>query len=432
MPPADDMGLEGLPEEYATGLEADAVQAEALKRRSVLKKHQNGVKVATLLVLGLRRIRAEYAASIGSWRQLWACESRASVSSVLEAAMPPFRSGEGPRGTSGIPSSRERGNLFQERLDHWASSQSGMDVVIQLRWTVPSHNQLVARMRRELWPLQWLGQVQLRRACVPLGIPVLDSDGTVTWGSGLPGWQEARVARRRLCLCADVVPPDRVAVCEVCDGVRLAPPTGLEGTCRWCGLIAAAVCETCRRGIHFLGQCHTGGASHWFSAGGEEWVLQCPDCAWEWVRTLHHGPRRASRTVAVAAVDQCMRELARQCQRGAGSDRLPRGARVQRLRRWVLERLVTLRWASCQRLLASARAGGGPLENTSGAPTIFMAVVARLCDDGRVWRRGAGHDASVRLRASGEVAPPHWARHRRRSRVAEAVSREPPRTRRRT
>jgi hypothetical protein len=114
--PAEDLAEEAV-EEFATarepGLAAEEAARCSLRKRQVLP----AVQVTCLLILGLRKIRAEYALRVDAFCQLL----RARFEERREAAVP----GAGAATLAG-------------RLRSWSESTAGRPVIRQLRWFAPT------------------------------------------------------------------------------------------------------------------------------------------------------------------------------------------------------------------------------------------------------------------------------------------------------
>ena len=105
-------------------------------------KCQRAVQVTTLLALGIRKMRAEYARLTDSWCEL----TRLAVG--LAHQPPPAAAAQAP--AAQIPRATE--SAAARMLDDCLQSPRGLAVVQQLRWSVPTHSALVARIRTEFGP----------------------------------------------------------------------------------------------------------------------------------------------------------------------------------------------------------------------------------------------------------------------------------------
>ena len=204
--------------------------------RCFTQRQQNlrpAILFTTLLLLGLRRIRVEYAKRIAAWR---ACaEVRFSVS----LPVPP-------------PPALAQGSLFLR----WLESASGKGCVWEWRWLLPPPSVLEARVRREGCGVRALSAAHLL-AIQNLGVPIL-VNGSPMWGPSPPSWDEVRAALSLTCGCPSSVLPDPpLSICARCGRARVAPPCSPEDVlpCIWCRRSHGPACRLCCHAVHFRGEC---------------------------------------------------------------------------------------------------------------------------------------------------------------------------------
>ena len=74
-------------EEYATWAQPEQVEQEVMKTTARQRRCRNSIRVTTVLLLGLRKMRAEYAQIISAWCELQQLAS--SLSDPVAAPVPP-------------------------------------------------------------------------------------------------------------------------------------------------------------------------------------------------------------------------------------------------------------------------------------------------------------------------------------------------------
>ena len=204
-------------EGYATGWEGKALAEEAEARTRARRRCVASIQVTTVLSLGVRKLRAEYAARIETWLRLRALVGHCVVGGATVCYHIP---------TPGANS----------RVVNWATSEPGRIVISELRWRVLPREALLRRVRTELGGLRGLRDGALVPLVQRYGVPVLVA-GSQSWGPTLPDWQEARAAWQFLCACR-VRDPDTWA-CDNCGGCQVPRPSSSvgvrcgSGICPW-------------------------------------------------------------------------------------------------------------------------------------------------------------------------------------------------------
>ena len=200
-------------ESFSTLYHPTEVQREVGSAERRRARFLPAIRFTSLLVLGLRRIRIEYAKRISAWR---ACAS-VSVPGAPSPMVPP-----------GVP-------RVDSALTLWLQSSSGVACVRELRWLLPSISVLESRLRREVVGFRSLS-ISLLLAIQSAGVPLL-CDGAPSWGPEFPCWDEARSVLGTRCSCSS---PERPAppleLCAQCGCARLVaacdPASALR--CVWC------------------------------------------------------------------------------------------------------------------------------------------------------------------------------------------------------
>lgn len=194
-------------EAYATRREVDDALQEAFRRAGALRRHRAAIRITTLLILGLRRIRAEYSRRIEAWKTMWELSidsaNRRAGQQGLEGPALCIAPGEvGPEIVSARAHAAARCQELRRCIAAWAASASGTRQIRLLRWALPNHAGVVAVVRASTWPYQRAGPVQIRSACEELGIPVRDGE-IVSWGQHWPSWDGARARLLRPFSCTN-------------------------------------------------------------------------------------------------------------------------------------------------------------------------------------------------------------------------------------
>jgi hypothetical protein len=262
-------------EEFATRREHQAADRETQARRRLAVKLGPGIQVTTVLLLGIRKLRAEHAERINAWRELREC----SADSEFNPHIAPTLGGQTP---------------LEVRIGDWAGSPQGGLVVARLRWAVPPVDTLASWLRSEFGPMRGSTQLAIRAATRALGIPTREG-GAVCWGPRLPNWLDIKSAWQRRCRCTH--PPADVTawVCLRCGASRTPQAdSDRRSICRWCSLECGRRCIACSGGLHYIGECQRwlhGADRRYAPTANERWFL-CPDCWWCFAQAWASAPRR--------------------------------------------------------------------------------------------------------------------------------------------
>ena len=146
-------------EEYGTIHDAPTLEREAAARTRACAKRANAVRVTTSLLLGIRKLRAEYAVRIQAWRQLReleACRQRREVHSNTAS--------DSRQAQTAAPRS------VGDRVRAWASTDAGRVVLSEMRGRILPFGAIVERVGRELRPAGARSR-ELRTAVDALVIP---------------------------------------------------------------------------------------------------------------------------------------------------------------------------------------------------------------------------------------------------------------------
>ena len=293
-------------EDYATARQLGQAMEEQHGRSKAAREIWPTVRLTTLLVIGLRKIRAEYAQRTQAWIRLARLHSQAQPAPAPNDEQPAQR-----------PSGRES-------LQQWCLTDGGRQTVRQLRWLAPTEQQALARIRVEV-PTGRLVNGTILGVLQNAGVPVKQG-GDLNWGTQHGQWSSAKQRLQQACDCADAHQAAAVSCCVQCGGARLpVDPWGPARPCRWCQGLVGDRCRGCGHTVHFKGACRRlgGGADRAYGAGALEAHWICPDCAWRWVRALAAMPRAGPAVPVEARLRNLMEAAATEVRTGAGSDYIP-------------------------------------------------------------------------------------------------------------
>ena len=311
---------ERAPESFSTLQQPRDVQNDLHQIAQRKARFLPAVQFTSLLVLGLRRIRVEYAKRLTAWR---AC---ASASIPVAPDLP-----------------AERVARSMSAFSLWLEGRSGRVCARELRWLLPPVSLVESRLQREVAGFRSLTANHLL-VLQAAGVPLL-LDGVPSWGPDLPSWDEARIALGTRCVCpVRVGPASPLELCGSCGNARLASACNATDAlhCLWCRQRHGDVCRMCCRLVHFRGQCAWNrGAHRAYGESPQVNVLLCPDCAWSWVCLLRDSLRRPFLFRPSAELARHVSHLQSIVAPGAGDSVVrPRSAvRVAKVRRWLLMEL---------------------------------------------------------------------------------------------
>jgi hypothetical protein len=322
-------------EEFATAHQLQQAEDESSFTSQQALKLRPAILVTSLLILGLRKIRAEYSERLDAFCKLLRTQDSAGEDGA--APLPP------PAGVQ--PS-------LKDRLFAWSATDPGRAVISQLRWQAPSASTLLARLRAESTYARIPEQLALSLVAV-WGVPVAHA-GALDWGPSRPSWATLRSRLQTPCGCRDAHHAAVVSCCWQCGGVRLPRLSMDPLACKWCQSRSGTVCPGCNRVLHYIGVCSTwnAGAATAFKPDRDHLQWLCPDCYWMWVRSLSASPRHPPAEAANGTLLAHLQSLVGRPQHGAGASvALPTCTiSVRKARRWILRTCN----ASCYALTEAA------------------------------------------------------------------------------
>eukprot|EP00435_Cladocopium_sp_Y103_P053683 s183_g17.t1 len=242
-----------------------AVQLDIGRETRRKQRLEPAIRFTSLLVLGLRRVRVEFAKRVQVWR---------AVASI--AYCPPVPP----------PSSAPVGHPNLSPLAQWLSTPAGRACIRELRWLLPTVSVVGSRLRREPCGVRVLSSAHLldiQASGVPLWI-----DGSPSWGPQVLAWEDARAILHTRCSCPSPFPPPPLGICVRCGCARVAPacPTAEALKCPWCRQRHGSVCRMCHRLVHFRGDCGWNRGAHTVSlVPPKAWLgvsYVSPSCAFSW------------------------------------------------------------------------------------------------------------------------------------------------------
>jgi hypothetical protein len=417
----DDGGIgdEGQQEEYALSRSIGQANREAACRRRAWGRYAGPISVTTALLLGLRKLRYEYARRADAWVNLR--EREVGLSEIQ-------RRGSGAPGAQSVV-----GGPLAERVAMWAVSPSGRGVLAQMRWRIATREAIVERVRGEIGSSSRQAEGrQLSDLVDSLVVPRRLGE-QISWGPRLISWEEAWRRWQRRCSCCDDRGMPGEWLCGYCGGARnpsiLAVLGEGRGQCRWCSGQSPEVCPVCARGVHFAGSCR-----QWLHGADRRYALQpteqwwmCPDCFALFVQGVSATRERGDVRGVGQELLQHVDGLIRSPRAGAGHAVAPMtGPRPSggRARRFILGGLRGRRWVQAASLRQAYVRQCAQVSSLQ-AGRAFQAAVATLSQEEFVWRSDDGR--AIRLRGE-ERQRPFRARIRggRRRRRLESISQEGP------
>ena len=230
------------------------------------------LRVTTVLLLGLRKLRAEYSVRVGAWRELYVLHSLASPVAV------DARSGDGSV-VSGIVGART--GSVEAVVSDWAATANGSAIIAHMRARLLTTEAVRNRVCQECrLPLGNANQA-LQRAIRALAIPTRSGE-SVTWGDGFPDWVVVREFAQVQCRCTSGPALNSHSwVCVQCRRCRLPRDDHTQaGICGMCNGQSPHVCAACSQGVHFGNECMrwVHGADRRYRPGPAEHTLLCPEC----------------------------------------------------------------------------------------------------------------------------------------------------------
>ncbi|CAE7490256.1 unnamed protein product [Symbiodinium sp. CCMP2592] len=173
------------PEEFAVLSQPDRTHAEARIRQSRAAAQHRTARVTSLLLLGLRRARAEYL------KRAQACVE------LMQLALPQPPPAEPVEEAEELHHARPAGP--RTPLADWMDGP-GAGVLRELRWHAPTSSVAVARIR-VAWPGRSPSETTTLRALWSRGVPTTEH-GSLQWGTDGPSWEEVmRALEAGPCRC---------------------------------------------------------------------------------------------------------------------------------------------------------------------------------------------------------------------------------------
>ena len=153
---------------------------------------------------------------------------------------------------------------------------------------MPSSKDAVARFKATAPFAFRTTDSKILAALANMGIPSV-SDTGITWGSEWAPWSEALRAMVTPCVCTVPNLIDSAGLlrrCDRCYGQSMIVAPVASFGCGLCGAASDSVCVVCSRGIHWHKSFMCHGANIAYRADELEGLMVCPDCIWEWTKSL--------------------------------------------------------------------------------------------------------------------------------------------------
>ena len=305
-------------EMFATLAQPAAVLLELRKLGRAVEGFQPAVAFSSCLLLGLRRVRAEFQRRVSAWLRVAAAS--------LPAAPPEPAVIDAPRSA--------------DALLAWFLSPPGCCFVRELRWALLDSSAAVARLR-QFAPVGQRRHGPLLSLLVCEGVAVKHQQ-LPHWGLDRPSWGELQQELARPCVCPGAGRVRSAVSCWACGGADLPQHPGSPLPCPWCKSSAGSPCASCHTVVHQRGRCKWNcGAHAAYFASSPGAVLLCPDCCWSWIGQMQANPRFRRREVSLTEdLRALLLAQASKVQPGAGcrTSASPQ-LRLRSVRRWLLASL---------------------------------------------------------------------------------------------
>ena len=346
-------------EEYSVWRHTEQTTREAEQLQHRHDHIRPAVKCVTLLLLGLRRIRVEYARRIEAWKQTQLIMEQLRVPEAV-----PFQA----------PLADDE--RMPSILDAWFGTPRGLATARELRWLAPALSVLAARIKAEV-PACRLSPHSIRVCAATHRVPIT-LNGQPNWADVRPS-EEMQMALRTPCICRPARQED-ISCCWTCGGAQL-PPEVQPRPCPYTATAAMGDPDAATVAALFISWGNVLGTAEPTAATKRAlWMrFACAlDCWGIWRSALLAAPRRPARTpLPPGNLLTHLIQVSQQCQAGAGANTFhARSSDRQRVRRWCL-RALPRDWTAFPDILQQAERS-----------LTEVANVAELLQDGlRHWHR---------------------------------------------
>ena len=121
-----------------------------------------------------------------------------------------------------------------------------------------------------------------------MGVPYVTEEG-ITWGHDRATWSEALCAMVSPCVCTEpnlIESLGSLRRCDRCYGQIMIGAPVSPARCGLCGAESNSVCVVCSMGIHWDKSFRCHGANRAYLAVELDGHVVCPDCIWDWTKSL--------------------------------------------------------------------------------------------------------------------------------------------------
>jgi hypothetical protein len=389
------------PRENAESQPREEVSRESAQRLRAATLLAGPIRVTTMLLVGIRKMRAELSVRMSAWRELRTLE-------IQPPAVPVSNSVHLP--VAGSASTV---------IASWASSLVGSASILHMRARLLPLSAVLARTRIECRIPAGSSDRAVVSILGPMYIPYRQGE-SVGWGDGRRSWDVVRSFLQRPCQCS--TSSTQAVGMWICPVSRLskipgtcAVPVAHHGVCDSCSRPAQDRCPGCLRGVHFGTACGQWmhGVDVRYGPGPSDQRWLCPLCLASLVREVCDGHVRPRLDYPCRGASQHMAALSLQCLPGAGVNTAHFPLRARALRAFVLSLLTRSRWTPLCSVRRRAREWHrlrSPAQSCSFSlhilsPAISQAVRS-LVAERKVWTAANGSAICLRDEASAPLPPP--------------------------